>query len=101
MNIKRRLIRNLLHRLPPDDQERMVADVIAWLYAELLPAERQEKIQRLGPRLLAMIQQGRLGLPLLIYYHLLRRPRLRWLARWAMPMSKGCHWTGSMEASAR
>ena len=94
MDIKRRLIRNLVDRLPPDDQERMVADVIAWLFAELQPAERQEKIQRLGPRLLEMIKQGRLGLPLLIYYHLLRRPWLHWLARWASPMSPACQWMG-------
>ena len=80
MGIKQALIRVLMDRLPPQEQTRMVADVIAWLYADLPPAEQQVKIERLGPRLAAMIRQGRLGLLLLVYYHLSRVPPLRWLA---------------------
>ena len=79
MKIKPVLIHCLLNKLPADEQARMAADVIAWLYADLPPARRQEKVERLGPRLLDMIRQGRLGLPLLVYHHLLRLPPLRWL----------------------
>ncbi|MGD9099210.1 MAG: hypothetical protein PVF45_01935 [Anaerolineae bacterium] len=89
MGIKQTLIRLLLNRLPADEQARMVADVIAWLYADLPPARRQEKIERLGPGLMEMIRQGRLGLPLLVYHHLLRLPPLRWLPRPPL-FARGC-----------
>jgi hypothetical protein len=82
MGIKQALTRVLVNWLPADDQARMVADFIAWLYADLPPARQQEKIERLGPRLIEMIGEGRFGLPLLIYHHLLRLPPLRWLDRW-------------------
>jgi hypothetical protein len=80
MGIRQALIRVLMDRLPSEEQTRMVADVIAWLYPDLPPAEQQVKIDRLGPRLAAMIRQGRLGLLLLVYYHLSRVAPLRWLA---------------------
>jgi hypothetical protein len=86
MGIKQALTRVLMNWLPADDQARMVADFIAWLYADLPPAGQQEKIEQLGPRLIEMIREGRFGLPLLIYYHLLRLPPLRWLDRWVTPV---------------
>jgi hypothetical protein len=86
MGIKQALTRVLMNRLPADDQARMVADFIAWLYADLPPAGQQEKIERLGPRLIEMIREGRFGLPMLIYHHLLRLPPLRWLDRWVAPV---------------
>jgi hypothetical protein len=86
MEIKRALTRVLMNWLPADDQARMVADFIAWLYADLPPAGQQEKIERLGPRLIEMIGEGRFGLPMLIYHHLLRLPPLRWLDRWVTPV---------------
>jgi hypothetical protein len=69
MGIKQALTRVLMNRLPADDQARMVADFIAWLYADLPPAG-----------------EGRFGLPMLIYHHLLRLPPLRWLDRWVAPV---------------
>ncbi|MDH4136211.1 MAG: hypothetical protein OEW09_05770, partial [Anaerolineae bacterium] len=86
MGIKQALTRVLMNWLPADDQARMVADFIAWLYADLPPAGQQEKIERLGPRLIEMIGEGRFGLPLLIYHHLLRLPPLHWLERWVTPV---------------
>jgi hypothetical protein len=86
MGIKRALTRILMNWLPAGEQARMVADLIAWLYADLPPTEQREKIERLGPRLREMIRQGHFGLPLLIYHHLLRLPPLRWLDRWVAPV---------------
>jgi len=53
-----------------------VADLITWLCADLPPAGQREKIEWLGPRLLERICKGRIGLPLVVYYHLLRLPNL-------------------------
>ncbi len=86
MGIKQALTRVLMNWLPADDQARMAADLIAWLFADLPPAEQQEKIERLGPRLIEMMHEGRFGLPLLVYYHLLRLPPLRWLESWVKPV---------------
>ena len=85
MGIKGALTRVLMNWLPADEQARMMADFIAWLYADLSPAAQQEKAERLGPRLVEMIREGRFGLLLVIYYHLLRLPPLRWLDRWVAP----------------
>ena len=85
MGIKQVLIRVLMNWLPADDQVRMVADFIAWLYADLPLAGQQEKIERLGPKLIEMIREGRFGLLLLIYHYLLRLPPLRWLDRSVAP----------------
>jgi hypothetical protein len=85
MAIKEALTRALLNWLPVDEQERMAADVVAWLYADLPPAQRQEKIEKLAPRLLERIRAGHIGLLLVVYYHLLRLPLLRWLAPWGAP----------------
>ena len=79
MEIKEALTRALLNWLPVDEQERMAADVVAWLCADLPAAQRQQKIEKLGPRLLKRIRAGQLGLRLVVYYHLLRLPPLRWL----------------------
>ena len=79
MEIKVALTRALLNGLPADEQVRMAADVVAWLYADLPPAEQREKIEKLAPRLLERIRAGRIGLRLVVYYHLLRLPPLRWL----------------------
>jgi hypothetical protein len=57
----------------------MAADVVAWLCADLPAAQRQEKIEKLGPRLLKRIRAGQFGLRLVVYYHLLRLPPFRWL----------------------
>ena len=77
MEIKEALTRALLNWLPVDEQVRMAADVVAWLYADLPPAEQREKMEKLAPRLLERIRAGRIGLRLVIYYHLLRLPPLR------------------------
>jgi hypothetical protein len=82
--MKRRLIRVLMNALPADEQERMAANLVAWLYSDLPPAARQEKAGQVGPRLVAMIRQGRFGLRLLIYTHLLRLPGLRRLDPWVV-----------------
>jgi hypothetical protein len=84
MEIKEVLTRVLLTWLPADEQERMAADVVAWLCADLPAAQRQQKIEKLGPRLLKRIREGQFGLRLVVYYHLLRLPPLRRLVdtRW-------------------
>jgi hypothetical protein len=79
MAIKKALTRILLDWLPVDEQERMAADVVGWLCADMPTAQRQEKIEKLGPRLLKRIRAGQFGLRLVVYYHLLRWPPLRWL----------------------
>jgi hypothetical protein len=79
MGFKKTLIRALLDRLPVEEQERMAADVVAWLCAELPSFQRQEKIEKLAPRLLKRIRAGQLGLRLVAYYHLSRLPPLCWL----------------------
>ena len=79
MGMKQTLTRILMNWLPADEQARMVARLVAWVYADLPPAEQQEKIEWLGPRLIERIRQGRVGLRLLAYTHLLRLPPLRWL----------------------
>jgi hypothetical protein len=79
MDIKASLTRALLNGLPVDEQERMAADVVAWLCADMPAAQRRDKIEVLGPRLLHRIGTGRIGLRLVVYYHLLRLPPLRWL----------------------
>ena len=86
MGMKQTLTRILMNWLPADEQARMVARLVAWVYADLPPAEQQEKIEWLGPRLMAMIREGRFGLPLLVYYHLLRLLPLRWLESWVKPV---------------
>ena len=86
MRIKRALTRVLMKWLPADEQARTVADVIAWLYADLPPAGQQEKIEQLGPRLIEMLREGHFGLSLLIYHHLLRLPPLRWLEHGLSPL---------------
>jgi len=79
MRIRSALTRTLLNWLPAEEQVRMAADVVAWLYADLPPAEQREKMEKLAPRLLERIRAGRIGLRLVVYYHLLRLPPLRWL----------------------
>ncbi|HSR32546.1 MAG TPA: hypothetical protein VLY63_18450 [Anaerolineae bacterium] len=79
MTIKGTLTRVLLNGLPANAQDRMAADVVAWLCADLPAAQRQEKIEKLGPRLLKRIRAGQFGLRLVVYYHLLRLPPFRWL----------------------
>jgi len=79
MGIKSALTRTLLKGLPADEQVRMAADVVAWLYADLPPTEQREKMEKLAPRLLERIRAGRIGLWLVVYYHLLSLPPLRWL----------------------
>jgi hypothetical protein len=79
MEIKQALIRALVNWLPADEQERMAADVVAWLCADMTAARRQEKVEKLAPRLLKRMRAGQLGLQLVIYYHLMRLPPLRWL----------------------
>jgi hypothetical protein len=79
MEIKEALTRALMNWLPADEQVRMGADVVAWLYADLPPAEQREKMEKLAPRLLERIRAGHIGLRLVVYYHLLRLPPLRWL----------------------
>jgi hypothetical protein len=85
MEIKKALTRALLNWLPADEQERMAADVVAWLCADLPLGQRQEKIEKLGPRLLMRIRAGQFGLRLVVYYHLLRLPPLCWLDPWGAP----------------
>jgi hypothetical protein len=86
MNIKQALIHVLMNWLPADEQARMVDDFIACLYADLPPGEQQEKIERLRPRLVEMVREGRLGPWMLTYHYFLRLPALRWLDRRAVPV---------------
>ena len=85
MEIKKVLTRTLLNWLPADAQARMAADVVAWLCADLPPDEKREKIEKLTPRLLKRVRAGQFGLRLVVYYHLVRLPPLRWLDPWGAP----------------
>jgi hypothetical protein len=79
MGFRQAVTRTLMGWLPADEQTRMAAAVVAWLYADLPPCEQQEKIEWLAPRLAARMRKGQFGLRLVIYYHLLRLPPLHWL----------------------
>ena len=79
MGIRQAMTRTLMGWLPPDEQTRMAAAVVAWLCADLPPGEQRKKIEWLAPRLAARIRKGQFGLRLVVYYHLLRLPPLRWL----------------------
>jgi hypothetical protein len=79
MGMKKALTRTLLNWLPVDEQERMAADVVAWLCMDMTTTQREEKMAILAPRLLARIRAGQFGLRLVVYYHLLRLPLLRCL----------------------
>jgi hypothetical protein len=79
MGMKKALTRTLLNWLPADEQERMAANVVAWLCTDMTTTQREEKIKILAPRLLARIRAGQFGLRLVVYYHLLRLPPFRWL----------------------
>ena len=70
MRIKQRVTRILMNRLPPDEQARLVGDLIAWRFADLPPNKQQAKIEQLGPGLMEMMRKGRVGLLLLITNHL-------------------------------
>ena len=79
MGIRQAMTRTLMGWLPPEEQTRMAAAVVAWLCADLTPCEQREKIEWLAPRLAERIRKGQFGLRLVIYCHLLRLPPLRWL----------------------
>lgn len=79
MGIRQAVTRTLTSWLPPDEQRRMATTVVAWLCADLPQCEQREMIERLAPRLAARIRKGQFGLRLVIYWHLLRLPPLRWL----------------------
>jgi hypothetical protein len=79
MGIRQAMTRTLMGWLPPDEQTRMAAAVVARLCADLPPCEQREKIEWLAPRLAERMRKGQFGLWLVIYYHLLRLPPLRWL----------------------
>jgi hypothetical protein len=79
MGIRQAMTRTLMGWLPPEEQTRMAAAVVAWLCADLPPCEQREKIEWLAPRLAERIRKGQFGLRLVIYCHLLRLPPLRWL----------------------
>jgi hypothetical protein len=81
---RQRLTRSLAQWLPAPLRERMAADAIVWLFADLPPAERQARVTRLAPRLLARIQAGQIGLRLVVAYHLLRLPGLGRLRPWVL-----------------
>ena len=80
MNLKRYIIRKLWGALSPDQQQVMIYDFLDWLYADLQPAQRQEKAKRLAPRLMVWVAEGEIGLSLVIYQHLSRL--LSTLGRW-------------------
>ena len=81
MSIKQALTRFLINRLPADEQADIAACVIAWRFADLSAAERQQRIDQFGLGLLQLMREGRVGLALLIFHHLLRLSPSRWLAR--------------------
>jgi hypothetical protein len=72
MGLKRALTCLLLNRLPAEEQEELVADLIAWRFADLSPGARRRRIEQFSPGLIFMMREGRVGLPLLIIHHLLR-----------------------------
>ena len=50
----------------------MANDLITWLNPHLPCVRQQELIADLRPHLLNLIREGRIGLSLLIYHHLMR-----------------------------
>jgi hypothetical protein len=89
MGFKQRVAGALMQRLPADEQRQLVADVIAWRLTDISEEEQRQHIERLGPGLLEMMRQGRVGLALLVTRHLMRLPPLRWLARATTPTGAG------------
>jgi hypothetical protein len=80
VGIKQVLTHFLMNRLPVDEQAGIAADVIAWRFADLPPAEQQKSVEQFAPGLMQMMREGRVGLSLLIVHHLLRLPPFHWLA---------------------
>ena len=79
----------------------MVAKVIAWRFADLSPAEQQQRIEQFGPGLMHMMCAGRVGLSLLILRHLLRLLPSRWLARRVAAASRACRENESVALTLR
>ena len=79
MGIRQAITRTLMGWLPPDEQTRLAAAVVAWMCADLPLCEQRKRIEWLAPRLAARIRKGQFGLRLVVYAHLLRLPPLRWL----------------------
>lgn len=82
MNLKQALTRKLWAALPPDQQQALVYDFLDWLYSDLQPAQRREKANLLAPRLMEWIEAGDIGLPGVLYQHLIHLFQRSFVARW-------------------
>lgn len=69
MKLKQEFTRILWAMLPLDQQQVLVYDFLDWLYADLSPAQRQEKANLLAPRLIKRLEMGEIGLPLVLFQH--------------------------------
>lgn len=78
MSIKGVLTKLLFRIMPEIDRQRMASDLITWLEADLPHEEQQEMIKALRPNLLEFISEGRIGLSLMVFHHLLRIFTSRW-----------------------
>jgi hypothetical protein len=96
MGIKETLTCCLMNRLPAEEQAELVADLIAWRFADLSPTVQGQRIEQFGPGLMHTMREGRVGLPLLVLHHLLRLPPSHWLARRATTAPRVC---GEMAAA--
>jgi hypothetical protein len=85
MDVKRSLTHGLMRWLPAEEQENMIARLVAWVYSDRPPAEQEELFLRVRPVLEERLRQGHFGLRLLLYTHLVRLPALRWLEPVGMP----------------
>jgi hypothetical protein len=77
MDVKRPLTRRLMSWLPAEEQADMIARLVGWLYSDLAPGEQEELVLRVSPVLQERLCQGRFGLRLLLYTHLVRLAALR------------------------
>ncbi|UCD98287.1 MAG: hypothetical protein JSV42_15225 [Chloroflexota bacterium] len=86
MKHKQRLIRRMMTALSPEEQVLMITDFLNWLLKDRTPAEREQKIVFLTPKLIADISSGNHGFWLLVYHYLKKLLFRRWWKHWSDPV---------------
>lgn len=70
MNLSRHLTKALMDALNPSQQQSIARNFVDWLYADRSEDDREEKANRLAPRLKECISKGEIDLRLVLLQHL-------------------------------